>query len=164
MNWRIEPIAEQHINGFHAGVDAVARERLYLSFLEAPPLEETVRFVRHNIKSGFPGFVAVADGTVVGWCDVIPIPRAVHCHCGVLGMGVLPQWRRRGIGQKLLIDALAASRKFGLKRVELTVRASNKAAISLYELRGFAVEGVKRKGVLVDGKYDDLICMAVLYD
>jgi ribosomal protein S18 acetylase RimI-like enzyme len=164
MNWRIVPIAEQYIAGFHAGVDTVARERRYLAFLEAPPIEETTVFVRNNIKHGFPAFVAVADSTVIGWCDIVPIPRPVHSHSGVLGMGVLPQWRQRGIGRDLLAQTLAASRNCGLTRVELTVRASNAAAIALYNAAGFVLEGVKRKGVRIDGKYEDLICMAIIYD
>jgi ribosomal protein S18 acetylase RimI-like enzyme len=164
MSWRVVPIAEQHISSFHAGVDTVAREHLYLSFLEAPPLEETAAFVRSNIKGGFPVFVAVAEQAVVGWCDVIPMPRPVHSHSGVLGMGVLPQWRRQGIGRNLLTHALTASRRYGLTRVELTVRASNTVAIALYRSNGFELEGAKRKGVRIDGKYEDLICMAVIYD
>ena len=164
MTWEVVPIAERHIDSFHAGVDIVARERLYLSFLEAPPLEETAAFVRSNINRGLPAFVAVAERTVVGWCDVIPIPRPVHSHSGVLGMGVLPQWRRQCIGRSLLTHALASSRSFGLTRVELTVRSSNTVAIALYRSNGFALEGVKRKGVRVNGKYEDLLCMAVVYE
>jgi ribosomal protein S18 acetylase RimI-like enzyme len=164
MNWEVVPIEEQHIKSFHAGVDLVARERLYLSLLEAPPVDDTTTFVRNSIRNGLPAFVAVADGTVVGWCDVIPVPRPVHSHSGVLGMGVLPQWRRLGIGRSLLTRALGASRGFGLTRVELTVRRSNATAIALYKSNGFEVEGVKRKAVRVDGKYDDLLCMAIVYE
>src|SRR5262245_18907957 len=164
MSWRIERIAERHIEGFRAGVDEVARERRYLSFLEAPSVEETRRFVLGNITNGFPAFVAIAGEIVVGWSDVIPVQRPVHSHCGVLGMGVVPRWRRQGIGRALLAHALAASRDYGLERVELTVRASNVHAIALYKAHGFDTEGVKRKGVLVDGGYDDLLCMTVIHE
>jgi hypothetical protein len=75
--------------GFHDAVDCVARERKYLAFLEAPPLASTRQSVMNNIANGYPQFVAVADGTVVGWCDVIPKERPVHAHCGVLGIGLL---------------------------------------------------------------------------
>src|SRR4051812_42922726 len=102
MNWEVVPIGEQHIKSFHATLDVVARERLYLAFLEAPSVDETTAFVRNSIKKGLAAFVAVANGSVVGWCDVVPIPRLVHSHTGVLGMGVLPQFRRLGIGRSLL--------------------------------------------------------------
>jgi hypothetical protein len=44
-----------------------------------------------NIEKEYAQFVAVADANVVGWCDVIPKQRQVYSHCGVLGMGLLPE-------------------------------------------------------------------------
>ena len=72
MTYQIVPIAEEHIRGFHAAVDVVARERKYLAHLEAPPFEETRRFVLRNIEHGYPQFAVVSADTVVGWCDVLP--------------------------------------------------------------------------------------------
>jgi hypothetical protein len=34
-------IAEEHIPGFRDALDVVAREKKFLAFLEAPPLEDT---------------------------------------------------------------------------------------------------------------------------
>ena len=62
MEIYIVPIEEGHIEGFHRALDFVARERRYLSFLEAPPLESTRAFVLDNIKRGRPEFVAVVGG------------------------------------------------------------------------------------------------------
>ena len=39
------PIADEHIAGFREAVDVVARERKYLAFLEAPPLDDVRRFL-----------------------------------------------------------------------------------------------------------------------
>jgi hypothetical protein len=69
--YQIVPIAEEHISGFRVAVDVVAREKKYLAFLEAPPLEEVTRFVLGNIERGYPQFVVLSDSTVAGWCDVI---------------------------------------------------------------------------------------------
>ena len=46
MNYRVMPIEERHIGSYHAAVGSVARERAYLVFLEAPPLESTIDLVR----------------------------------------------------------------------------------------------------------------------
>jgi ribosomal protein S18 acetylase RimI-like enzyme len=160
----IVPIAEGHIDGFHRALDIVARERRYLVFLEAPPVEAARTYVLDNIKRGHPQFVAVsADGEVVGWCDVKPLDRPVQAHRGVFGVGLLPQFRGRGIGTKLIRSALAAARAFGLHRVELTVREHNTGAIELYKKEGFAIEGVQRDAVLVDGVYENVVCMAVVF-
>jgi ribosomal protein S18 acetylase RimI-like enzyme len=160
----IVPITQDHIDGFHRALDIVARERRYLAFLEAPPTEATRAFVLDNIKRGHPQFVAVsADGDVVGWCDVTPMSRPSQAHRGVFGVGLLPQFRGQGIGTKLTKKALAAARAFGLHRVELTVREHNTGAIELYKKQGFEIEGVQRDAVLVDGVYEDVVCMAVVF-
>jgi ribosomal protein S18 acetylase RimI-like enzyme len=159
----IVPIAEGHIDGFHRALDIVARERRYLAFLEAPPLEATRAFVLDNIKRGHPQFVALSAGEVVGWCDVMPMGRPTQAHRGVFGAGLLPQFRGQGIGTKLTRVALAGARAFGLHRVELTVREHNTGAIELYKREGFEIEGVQRDAVLVDGGYENVVCMAVVF-
>jgi ribosomal protein S18 acetylase RimI-like enzyme len=159
---RIVPIAEAHIEGFHAALDVVAKERRYLAFLEAPSLEETGGFVRRNIAKGYPQCVALVDGTVVGWCDILPVDRPTMAHGGVLGVGVLPDHRGKGIGTALVRAALQMAKAAGLTRVELTVRAQNARAIVLYERLGFVREGVKRHAVRVDGRDEDLVCMGLV--
>ena len=57
---------------------------------------------------------------------------------------LLPQFRRQGIGERLIRQTLAAARAFGLHRVELTVRENNAGAIALYKKFGFAIEGLQR--------------------
>jgi ribosomal protein S18 acetylase RimI-like enzyme len=160
----IVPIEESHIEGFHRTLDFVARERRYLSFLEAPPLESTRAFVLDIIERGRPEFVAVSAGEVVGWCDVLPKDRPIYARTGVLGMGLLPRFRGQGIGADLIRRSLAAARAFGLHRVELTVRENNTSAVKLYRKVGFEVEGLQREAVQVDGVYENILFMAVLFE
>jgi len=75
----------------------------------------------------------------------------------------LPRYRGQGIGKRLMLQALAAAQAFPLQRVELTVRENNKNAIALYRNVGFEIEGVQRNAVLVDGTYENVILMAVLF-
>ena len=162
MEPTIERIAPEHIEGFHHALDCVARERKYLAFLEAPPLASTRQFVMNNIANGYPQFVAVADGTVVGWCDVIPKEHPIHAHCGVLGMGLLPAFRGRGLGAALTSATLTEARRRRLVRIELTVHADNSRAVALYERIGFKTEGLLKDAVRLDGRYKDLILMAIV--
>ena len=78
-------------------------------------------------------------------------------------MGLLPEFRRQGIGGRLIRQTLAAARAFGLHRVELTVRENNIVAIALYKKFGFAVEGLQRKRILVDGVYENVVLMGLLF-
>jgi ribosomal protein S18 acetylase RimI-like enzyme len=164
VDWSIAPIAETHIAGLHAALGRVARERRYLALLEAPPLERTAAFVRGNIAGGNPQYVAIGGDAVVGWCDVTPMERAAFAHRGVLGMGVVPEYRGRGVGRALVEATLAAARSKGLARIDLEVRADNTAAIGLYHAVGFAAEGVKRDALRVDGGRFDLVVMALHLD
>src|SRR5262249_39658516 len=102
-------------------LDVVAREKAYLSFFEAPPLEESRRFWGALIDKKCPFEVAVDDGRVVGWCDIEPIARPAFSHVGLLGMGLLPSHRGAGLGRRLLASALERARESGLERVELHV-------------------------------------------
>ena len=160
---QIVPIAEEHIPGFRAAVDVVARERKYLAFLAAPPLADLTRFVRDNIEHGYPQFVVVSAGTVVGWSDVLPNrSRVVYAHCGTLGIGLLPKFRGQGIGRQLMQRTIDAAFAFGLIRIELTVREANVNAIALYKSLGFDIEGLHPNAVSIDGHYENLYSMALL--
>jgi len=143
-------------------LDAVCRERKYLAMLEGPPIEQVQSFVKANVKSGIPQFVAEQDGEIVGWCDALPGPAAFGMgHVGRLGMGVLIGFRRRKIGRLLLDATIERAREFGLQKIELEVFSSNEAAVALYRKFGFHEEGRKRRGRFVDGNYDDILMMAL---
>ncbi len=157
----IVPISEEHVESFHRCLDSVARERRYLGLVKAPPLESTRQFVLSNIRDRVPQYVAIEGGNVVGWCDIIPNKSEGFTHCGTLGMGILSNYRGKRIGTMLMEDTLLAAEKFGVKRVELEVYASNLPAIRLYEKRGFVCEGIKRKARKLDGVFDDVLMMAL---
>lgn len=158
----IVPMTLEHADSFHRAVDIVARERKYLARLEAPPLQRTYEFLQDGIARNEPQLVAVAEGEVVGWCDIVRSDRPVHSHCGMLGMGIIPAYRGLGLGRRLIDAALAQARETGFVRIMLEVRADNARAISLYRKVGFVAEGVERDAFLVDGEYHDLILMALV--
>ena len=162
---QIVPIAEEHIESFYRCLDAVARERRYLARVQAPPLESVRQFVLSSIENVAIRLVALSDeenrARVVGWCDISPMDREGFTHRGRLGMGVHKDFRRRGIGTRLIDEATSRAKEMGLERVQLEVFASNTPAIKLYEKLGFVVEGVKKKARKLDGVYDDMIQMAL---
>jgi len=163
MNFTVVQIAEEHIESFRAAVDRVAREHRYLAMLEAPPPEAVRKFVQDNIQNGNPQYVALVDGVVVGWCDIIPKAWESLRHSGVLGMSVILEYRGRGIGGALIAAALEAAKQKGLTRIELTVRTDNEPARKLYEKFGFIHEGRFLHHLKIDGEYRDSDQMALLF-
>jgi ribosomal protein S18 acetylase RimI-like enzyme len=103
-----------------------------------------------------------ANDVVVGWCDIVRNPHEGFRHVGRLGMGLLPDYRGRGLGRQLVARAVGAARQAGIERVELEVFASNERAIALYRAFGFVTEGVKRRARKLDGQYEDNVFMALL--
>ncbi len=163
MDFDIVPITEQHINGFSAAVDSVARERKYLAFLEGPSISMSKAFVLNNIAGNWPHVVAIHNHQVIGWCDITSLNRPVFAHSGSLGIGVLKPYRGHGVGGALLAAALKKAREKGLTRIELTVRENNTSAIKLYEKFGFVKEGIHQNSVCIDGQYENHVFMALLY-
>ncbi len=74
----------------------------------------------------------------------------------ILNFAVAPQFRRLGIGRRLLGLVLQIGSKMGIERVVLEVRNSNVAARNLYACFGFEQVGL-RKAYYPDNREDALI-------
>lgn len=162
MTYSVVPTAEQYFAGLRDALDIVAREKRFLAFVQAPPLQQALDFYRHIVADDLCQFVALEDGIVVGWCDVLPTHGETRAHVGHLGIGLIPQARHKGLGARLLQAAVAKAHARGITRIELSVRADNLNAKALYERFGFEVECLKRHYYLVDGQYHDAYAMALL--
>lgn len=162
LDYEIVPITEELIAGFRDALDVVCREEKYLTFTEAPPLEKSQEYVRGNIANNYTHLVVIADGKVVGWCDVVGAGRPTKKHIGTLGIGLIPAWRGKGVGERLMRAAIADAQSKGITRIELTVYEPNQNAAALYKKLGFETEGLLRKGVCLKGEYHNVIPMALL--
>ena len=160
----IRQISQEDIESLHACLDSVARERKYLGFTRADPLEETRKSLVADMERGVIRLIALDASRVIGWCHIRPDRWEGFTHARWLGMGVLKEYRSQGVGSALLHQTLAEARNRGLERVELSVFASNLPAIHLYEKFKFEIEGRKQRARKLDGSYDDIIVMALLFD
>jgi RimJ/RimL family protein N-acetyltransferase len=158
----IRPIALRDIEQFQHVTTLVMRERAFLAFVEGFPIDEAATFVARNVRLGNPQHVADDAGRVVGWCDIRRETMPVHAHVGHLGMGLLQEYRGRGIGERLIRASIDAARAAGFERIELNVYARNERAAALYRKVGFALEGTRKRGKKLDGEYDDVQMMGLL--
>lgn len=161
MSITIRPITIDDAEGFRAALDSVARENRYLRLTQAPPVEASREFIASNLAKGNPQFVALEDGVIVGWCDICRSDESGSEHCGFLGMGLVATHRGRGIGRQLITATVAAAAET-FERVELDVYGSNLSAIALYEKVGFIHEGRRRRAIVRDGAYQDILTMGLL--
>lgn len=158
----IVPIRVEHAASFHACLDAVCREKRWLAQIEALPLERVQAFVRDSVAADAAQFVVLDGDRVVGWADILPGWAHALAHTGRLGMGLLPDYRGGGLGERLLRTCIAKAWAQGLTRIELEARADNTRAIRLYERVGFVHEAVKLRGLRVEGVYFDAVQMRLL--
>lgn len=96
--------------------------------------------------------VAVCGEQVVGYIG----SQSSIDETDVMNVAVHPDWRRRGIAEKLIAGLIDALKSRGSHALLLEVRASNSPAISLYEKLGFQQVGL-RKNYYRNPKEDALI-------
>jgi len=84
--------------------------------------------------------VRTADDPVAAFCAFWLVFDEIHIN----NVAVLPQLRGHGIGTNLLQHVFMEARRLGAKRATLEVRASNQAALRLYERLGFYVAGTRK--------------------
>lgn len=105
-----------------------------------------------------------SDGEVAGWihCNRSPMPWMGHN--AFVWMGVAPSMSNYGVGEEMMKEAFAWASARGIERLELSLRGSNKAELSLYEKMGFHEEGRKLRSIKTETGYDDDILMGVFLD
>ena len=80
-------------------------------------------------------FVAVAEGNIVGY--ITTTVNAAASRGIIANLVVSSKYQRRGIGRKLLNEALAYFRRCGLVQAKIETLDSNEVGMRLYPLLGF---------------------------
>jgi ribosomal protein S18 acetylase RimI-like enzyme len=91
--------------------------------------------------------IAAPDGTPVGTVQGLQ----EHGRGAIQNVGVVPEYRGRGIGSALLLQALHGFRRIGLGVGSLEVTDQNGGAIRLYRRHGFRKTRTLYKPVAADG-------------
>ncbi|MBE9041921.1 ribosomal protein S18-alanine N-acetyltransferase [Oscillatoriales cyanobacterium LEGE 11467] len=106
--------------------------------------------------------VSVATSSSDGDRDLTPTLIGLGCVWAIVDeahitlLAVRPGYQKRGLGTALFVTLLQTSWRRGLKQATLEVRASNHAALSLYQKFGFQEAG-RRRGYYADTGEDALI-------
>lgn len=86
----------------------------------------------------------------------------VHDELHVLNVATAPQHRRRGVGRRVMEEALIQARRRGCSLATLEVRRSNEPAIQLYKSLGFRPVGVRPNYYADEGEgAEDAIVMVL---
>lgn len=102
-------------------------------YFEIELKEEDICMPEEEEKCGSPIFIAEVDNIVVGKVH-LEIGDSVS---GIYGLGVLPEYRRKGYGREILAKAIEKLKERNSKDIMLQVVAMNKGALDLYLSCGF---------------------------
>lgn len=81
------------------------------------------------------------EDRIVGFIGLM----AVAGEGDITNVAVLPSHRKQGIGDRLVREMLALAKEKEISKIMLEVRASNQAAIHLYEKYGFEFLCIRKK-------------------
>ena len=63
----------------------------------------------------------------------------------ITNVAVLPEYRKQGIGEKMMREILRIAKEHGAVAMTLEVRPSNAPALALYHKFGFVSEGIRKQ-------------------
>lgn len=107
--------------------------------------------------------VAEVDGKVIASSD-LHLGRGSEKHAGSVGIAVKSGFRDMGIGTLMMRAMVKEAQRIGLRVLVLSVFATNKRAIHVYEKVGFVQTGRVPKKHFKDGNYIDEIAMTKLLE
>jgi RimJ/RimL family protein N-acetyltransferase len=106
--------------------------------------------------------IETLDGTLVGDCGLRKIDWKSRKAEFFITIGEKQFWDKGFGADTLKLIVRLAFDKMNLNRVWLTVLVDNPRAVRCYEKCGFAREGLLGQESFVDGKYRDVLIMAIL--
>ena len=100
------------------------------------PLEAATEHIDAGLQESGRHFVlAEVDGEAVGM-----VRRGVWDGVGdITSLGVIPEWRGKGIGRALLLDATRYLHQEGFTEIALEVATDNASALGLYQSVGYQI-------------------------
>lgn len=117
---------------------------------------------KDSLDAGYSAWVMESASELIGYALVMLVLDEAH----LLNISVAKAYQGQGLGRYLLAQMLAVSRHHNAANLFLEVRASNIAAIGLYEAMGFCEMGVRRNYYPADHKQfpggrEDAVLMGV---
>jgi L-amino acid N-acyltransferase YncA len=110
------------------------------------------------IADSYPAVVAQIDGEIIGWAGAGPY-RHRECYRGIgeFSMYVRRDWRRRGVGDLLLVGLISEAERLGLWKLLSRIFPFNEASRALCRKHGFREVGVYEKHARLDGRWLDVV-------
>lgn len=136
--------------GYMTEADVTAIEALERACFSEPWSEKSLRESLANPR--YRILTAKADGRLIGYVSTFLVADEMN----IANVAVDSEFRRQGVGKRLMDSAVILAKQNRMTTIYLEVRKSNEAAQELYRKVGFERGGV-RKNFYDNPKEDGLI-------
>ena len=136
-----------------------------------PKLEEEIKLTTEQEEDWISSFiekenslllVAEYENEIIGNIDITGNSRIIMEHTGVVGMGMLAEWRNSGLGTELMKHSILWAKENPiLELLWLQVYTENELGVNLYRKMNFKENGIIKNFFKRDGKYYDNLTMSL---
>ena len=161
VDYTVRMAAQGDLSGLVGAIRSVAGEGTYIEAETVADIVEHDQVVhRHNELKSRLFFVAAVDDEVVGWVH-LDFPEAEKLsHTAELTVGLLPEYRGKGIGSTLLARGEAWAAEHGFEKLYNSVPATNGDAVAFLEAHDWETEAVRERHYKMNGDYVDELMLA----
>ena len=118
--------------------NAAIASRISSAQLEPVTVESQREWFRAHSPAQYPIWVAELEGGIAGWLSFRKfLPRCAYRGTVELSVYVSEQFRRRGLGRKLLQQATGRGPKLGMHSLVGLIFGHNEPSIALFQVAGF---------------------------
>jgi L-amino acid N-acyltransferase YncA len=140
--------------------NATVPTRMVTAELEPTTVEARLPWFREHSPEQYPFWVAESEGRVIGWLDFKKFQaRAAYRGTAEISVYVHEKFRRCGVGQRLLEEAIARAPSLGIIALVGLIFGHNEASLKLFQRLGFERWGFFPGVAHLDGIERDLVVM-----
>src|SRR5438270_6307443 len=140
--------------------NATVPTRVVTAELEPTTIEARLPWFREHSPHDYPFWVAESDGRVIGWLDFKKfLPRCAYRGTAEISVYVDEKFRRSGVGQCLLQQAIARAPSLGITALVGLIFGHNEPSLKLFQRFGFERWAFLPGVAQLDGVERDLVVM-----
>ena len=142
--------------------NATVPTRMVTAELEPTTVEARLPWFREHSPDEYPFWVAESDDRVIGWLDFKKfLPRCAYRGTAEISVYVHEKFRRHGVGQRLLEEAIARTPSLGITALIGLIFGHNQPSLKLFERFGFERWGFFPAVAQLDGVKRDLVIVGL---
>jgi len=140
--------------------NATVPTRMVTAELEPTTVEARLPWFAEHSPEQYPFWVAELEGRVIGWLDFKKfLPRCAYRATAEISVYVDEEFRRGGVGQRLLERAIARASSLGVTALVGLIFAHNEPSLKLFQRFGFERWAFLPGVAQLDGVERDLVVM-----